>query len=100
MQKVIYSITKVRNEEKLKGVGYLSDSGDLLVPAISSKGKPYIKVFEEAAKKCPQNPETGEHKGYMSIPYQDVPIFVPKDNNYKIVDYIEVDYHLWFKPIK
>ena len=69
-EKVIYSIAKVWNEEKLKGVGYLSDSGDLLVHAISSKGKPYIKVFEEAAKKCHQNPETGEHKGYMTIQYQ------------------------------
>lgn len=51
MQKVVYSITKVNKDEKIKGVGYLVD-GNLLIPSISSKGNPYIRTFEDIAEKC------------------------------------------------
>ena len=44
MQKVVFSISKVNRDEKLTGVGYLID-GNLLVPALSSKGNPYIKII-------------------------------------------------------
>jgi hypothetical protein len=44
MQKVVFSVTKLSKDEKVSGIGYLAD-GDLLIPAISSKNKPYIKVF-------------------------------------------------------
>ncbi len=37
MQKVVYSVSKVNKDEKLKGVGYLID-GNLLIPATSQKG--------------------------------------------------------------
>ncbi|MDE6189779.1 MAG: hypothetical protein K2G37_05800 [Clostridia bacterium] len=51
MQKVVYSVSKVNKDEKLKGVGYLID-GNLLIPATSNKGNAYIRVFEDVAKKC------------------------------------------------
>lgn len=41
MKKVVYSITKVNKDEKLKGVGYLVE-GNLLIPSTSSKGNAYI----------------------------------------------------------
>ncbi len=100
MQKVVYSITKVNSEEKLKGVGYLVE-GNLMIPAKSGKGNPYIKVFENVTKSCKpkENGEKG-YAGYVTVGYTDVPIFVPKDNNYKILDYIETTYYVWYKPIK
>ena len=51
MQKVVYSVTKVNKDEKLKGVGYLVE-GNLLIPSTSSKGNAYIRVFEDVADKC------------------------------------------------
>ena len=48
MKKVVYSVTKLgRNENKLKGIGYLADN-DLIIACISNQGKPYIRVFEVA----------------------------------------------------
>ena len=41
MQKVVYSISKVNKDEKLKGVGYLVE-GNLLIPSTSQKGNAYI----------------------------------------------------------
>ena len=37
MQKVVYLVSKVNKNKKLKGVGYLIE-GNLLIPATSSKG--------------------------------------------------------------
>ncbi len=38
MQKVVYGVSRVNRDEKLKGIGYLID-GNLFVPATSQKGK-------------------------------------------------------------
>lgn len=54
MQKVVYSISKVNRDKKLKGVGYLVE-GNLLIPSTSSKGNPYIRVFEDVTKHCHQD---------------------------------------------
>ena len=51
MQKVVYSVAKVNRDEKLKGIGYLSE-GNLLIAATSKNGKPYIRVFEDVTKSC------------------------------------------------
>ena len=67
MQKVVYSVTKVNKDEKLKGVGYLIE-GNLLIPSISNKGNAYIRVFEDVAEKCkPVNDSDNEFKGYMTV---------------------------------
>ena len=88
MQKVVYSVCKVNRDEKLKGIGYVSE-GNLLIPAISKNGKPYIRVFEDVTDKCrPSVNSDGEYKGYTTVAYQN-------DNN----DYIEILYSIWFKYV-
>lgn len=99
MQKVVYSITKVNKDEKMKGVGYLIDN-DLLVPAISAKGNPYIRVFEDVTSKCHKavNAEN-EYKGYMTIGYKDIQVFNEEKNRYDTLEYVETTYFVWYKFI-
>ena len=56
MKKVAFSVIKAgRNENRMSGVGYITDT-DLLVPAISKKGKAYIRVFEDCIRHCHKVP--------------------------------------------
>jgi hypothetical protein len=57
MQKVVFSVSKVNKDDRLTGVGYLADS-NLIVPAMSGKGKSYIRVFEGVTEKCRLIPTT------------------------------------------
>jgi hypothetical protein len=99
MKKVVYSVTKLSKDEKVSGIGYLAD-GDLLIPAMSSKNKPYIKVFEGVEEKCHLIPSTtDEYKGYMTVGYSNVHVFNKKANSYDLLDYIEVDYAVWYKVV-
>ena len=86
MQKVVFSVSKVNRDEKFKGIGYLSE-GNLLIPAISKNGKPYIRVFEDVTKSCHSSLHSeDEYKGYVTVAYE---------NDEK--GYIETDYSVWFK---
>ncbi len=78
MQKVVYSISKVNRDEKLKGVGYLSE-GNLLIPALSSKGKPYtnVPVFKSVDHDSNEN----------------------KEGSYEVLETIETTYYVWFKKV-
>lgn len=99
MQKVVYSISKVNKDEKFKGVGYLIE-GNLLIPATSSKGNPYIRVFEDVAKKCRKVGDTeNEFKGYVTIAYENVNIYNKEKNCYDTLDYIETTYFIWYKLV-
>ncbi len=99
MQKVVYSITKVNKDEKVKGIGYLVD-GNLLIPSISSKGNAYIRVFEDVAKECkPVINSDNEFKGYVTIAYENVHIFNTEKDRYETLDYVETTYHIWFKYV-
>ncbi len=72
MQKVVYSISKVNKDEKLKGVGYLVE-GNLLIPSTSQKGNAYIRVFEDVAEKCKAVANSdNEFKGYVTVAYESV----------------------------
>ncbi len=72
MQKVVYSISKLNKDEKLKGVGYLIE-GNLLIPATSQKGNLYIRMFEDVQKQCKPVPNTeNEFKGYVTVAYESV----------------------------
>lgn len=108
MQKVVFSVTKVNSEERQKGVGYLVE-GNLLIPAKSSKGNTYIRVFENVTKHCKLKANSqNEYKGYVTVGFSDIPVFksVDNDNNetkegsYEILEYIEVTYYIWFKFVK
>ena len=69
MRKIVFSVSKVNRDEKLKGIGYLSE-GNLLIPSISKKGKPYIRVFEDVTKSChPSLHSQDEYKGYVTVAY-------------------------------
>jgi len=107
VQKVVYSITKVNKDEKIKGVGYLVD-GNLLIPAISSKGKPYIRIFEDVVEHCkPTHDAPKEFKGYVPVIYTNVPVFKSidhdsdeeKEGSYEIIEQIETTYFIWYKLI-
>lgn len=107
MQKVVYSISKVNRDEKLKGVGYLSE-GNLLIPSLSSKGKPYIRVFEDVSEQCkPVFGKTDEFKGYVDVIYTNVPVFKSvdhdsnenKEGSYEVLETIETTYYVWFKKV-
>ena len=99
MQKVVYSVSKVNRDEKLKGVGYLIE-GNLLIPSISQKGNPYIQVFEDVTEKCrPVKDSNNEYTGYVTIAYENVNVYNKEKNCYDTLDYIETTYHVWYKFI-
>ena len=101
MQKVVYGISRVNREEKLKGISYLID-GNLFVPATSSKGNMYIRIFEDVTDRC--KPVIGKHnefKGYVDVTYSDVSVFKLVDHDsdeskegiYEALDSITVTNH-------
>ena len=97
MQKVVYSITKVNKDEKLKGVGYLIE-GNLLIPATSQKGNLYIRMFEDVQKQCKPVPNTeNEFKGYVTVAYENVHVYNKEKDHYDTLDYVETIYFVWFK---
>ena len=105
MQKVVYFVKRVNRDEKLKGIGYLLE-GNLLVPATSSKGTDYIRIFEDVTEKCkPVSEGANEFKGYVDVIYTDVPVFKSvehdndenKEGSYEIIDSITVTYYIWYK---
>lgn len=99
MQKVVYSVSKVNKDEKLKGVGYLVE-GNLLIPSTSSKGNAYIRVFEDVAEKCKSVKDSdSEFKGYVTIAYENVNVYNKEKNRYDTLDYIETTYYIWYKFI-
>ena len=85
MKKVVYSITKVNKDEKLKGVGYLVE-GNLLIPSTSSKGNAYIRVFEDVTEKCKAVKDTdNEFKGYVTVAYENIHVFNKEKNHYDML---------------
>ena len=99
MQKVVYSVTKVNREEKLKGVGYLIE-GNLLIPATSQRGNSYIRVFEDVESKCRKIVNTeNEYKGYVPVAYENINVYNKEKDRYDTLDYIETTYYIWYKLI-
>lgn len=100
MQKVVYSVSKVNSNKKMKGVGYLVE-GDLLIPSTSSKGNPYIRIFDEVTKHChPIDKDKTEYKGYVTLIYENVNIFNKEKDRYETVECFETTYYVWYKFIK
>ena len=72
MQKVVYLVSKVNKDKKMKGVGYLVE-GNLLIPSISNKGNPYIRIFDDVTKHCHSiDKDKTEFKGYVTLAYASV----------------------------
>ena len=97
MQKVVYSISKVNKDKKLKGIGYLVED-ELIIPAISSKGNAYIRRFPEVAKQChPIDKDKTEFKGYVTLAYENINVFNKEKDRYETLDYVETTYYVWYK---
>ena len=96
MQKVVYSISKVNKDEKLKGVGYLIEN-NLLIPSTSKKGNAYIRVFEDVTAQCkPVAKGENEFKGYVTVAYENIHVFNKEKNHYDTLDYVETTYQIRF----
>lgn len=99
MQKVVYSVSKVNKDKKLKGIGCLID-GDLLIAAISGKGTPYIRTFEGVADQCkPVIDKPNEFKGYVTIGYENIHVYNKEKDRYDTLDYVETTYFVWYKLV-
>lgn len=99
MQKVVYSVSKVNKDEKIKGVGYIVE-GNLLIPSTSSKGNPYIRVFDSVSEHCrPVKDKDNEFKGYVTVAYENVNVYNKDKNRYDTLDYVETTYFIWYKLI-
>jgi hypothetical protein len=100
MKKVVFSIRNTRGnqDKKLSGFGYVSE-GNLLVPCISKNNKPYIRTFDGVDKAChPVKDRPGEYSGYITMYYEQVPVYREKDGSCDMVD-LEVEYKVWFKYV-
>ena len=104
MQKVVCSISRKNGSGKLKGVGYIAED-NLFLPAISKENKPYIRVLEDVTRYC--HPVVGKDKEFSGIvPQAFENIYIHKvdkarDKDYfDTMDYIEVEYYVWYKYVK
>ena len=95
MAKVVYSISKVNRDWKITGVGSLSEDGSLWTKTKSGKWRP---PFEDVLKYChPIAGRPNEFSGYMTVAYENVPVYDKDKDNYRYVDYMEIEYRVWFK---
>ena len=99
MKKVVYSVQRVGRFEipKMSGLGYIVED-NLLISAISQKGKPYIRVFEGVTEYCHKVVgKDDEFKGYFTE-YKEVEV-EKNTNGYKSIETIEVEneYKIWYK---
>ena len=101
MKKVVYSIRKVRNsDEKLSGLGFINDEGTLFCKCVSKNGKRYTRAFDDVDKHCfPVFGKENEFKGYVTMYYNDVPLYNKEHDNYDVRD-VEVEYSVWYKIVE
>lgn len=104
MEKVAFSITKLRNNGAIKigsGRGAYLIGEDLLVPLNSREGKAYIKVFENVVKYCHPTPGSNdEFKGvYTEIAECEIDVTDKsgKPTGAKEVRELTIDYLIWYK---
>lgn len=101
LNEVVYSIKKVRNpDEKLSGFGFINDEGTLLCKCVSKTGKRYTRALDEVEQHChPILGKEKEFKGYVTMYYNDVPLYNKEHDNYDVRD-IEVEYSVWYKIVE
>lgn len=79
----------------MSGVGYITET-DLLIPALSKNGKPYIRVFEDCIKHCHKIVnEADEYKGTF-WELREVEFEVRNGSGYEKRE-IEITYYIWYK---
>ena len=95
MEKIIYKITQIGKENKIhSGVGYVCND-DLFIAQLSAKAKPYVEVYEDAAKYCCKIGDN-EYRGAYSkfINYEFTNEYGSKETKE-----IEINYFIWYKII-
>ena len=99
MNKVVFAVSKAgRSGSKVSGGGYIDDK-NLYIPAISKKGTPYIRVFED----CIKSPVTEGQYSTTYYEYQTIEFEVMNASKTDSVGFetreICVTYFIWFKLI-
>ncbi len=96
MKKVVFSVIKAgRNENRMSGVGYITET-DLLIPALSKNGKPYIRVFEDCIKHCHKIAnENNEYKGTF-WELREIEFETRNGSGYEKRE-VEITYYIWYK---
>ena len=96
MKKVVFSVIKAgKNENRMSGIGYITET-DLLMPAISKNGKPYIRVFEDCLRYCHKIPnENEEYKGTIYV-FHEVEFETRNGSGYETRE-VEITYFIWYK---
>ena len=96
MQKVTYCITRistVSENVKTTGIGYL-ENGNLYTAFLSSKNKPYVRVFE-IGNVCHARKD-GAFSGMLS---ELVELECTDKNNKSAIREFEFCYQIWYKEI-
>lgn len=100
MQKVVCSVSRRNGNGKCSGFGYLSEN-NLFFPAMSSTGKPYIRVIEDISS-CRKR-GNNEFAGYVTQMYENVDVHtkdkVRDHDRYERIDCLEIEYYVWFKYV-
>ncbi len=96
MKKVVFSVIRAgRNENRMSGVGYITET-DLLIPAISKNGKPYIRIFEDCIKHCHKIAnENNEYKGTF-YELREIEFETRNGSGYEKRE-VEITYYIWYK---
>ena len=97
MKKVVYNITRYRQQEliKISGLGYITDT-DLIIACTSKEGKPYIRVFEDCIKDCHPIPhKTNEYAGGY---YEIREVQVEVKDAYETKE-VQLEYKIWYKLV-
>lgn len=100
MKKVVYVVTKVGRESdfKTKGVGYITDSGDLITACVSKKQKPYIRIYEDCERHC--HLIAGTKDEYKGAHYELREIEFERPDGSKESRECELNYDIWYKIVE
>ena len=96
MKKVACSVSKRNGNGKWSGIGYLAED-NLFIPALSKEGKPYIKVIEGVKGYCISNGRDKEYSGTVTQALENVSVFNKGKDRYETIDYLEIEYIVWYK---
>ena len=101
MKKVVYGISRYRNNDvaKLTGVGYITDE-DLIIACLSKNQKPYLRVFEGCVRQA--KAIDGRDNEFKCNFYEIKEIeYEVKNSSGESVGFdtkeIELEYNIWFK---
>ena len=89
MKKVVFAIRKVKDfDNKIFGLGYITDDGTLIQKYKRANGEKSYRVFPDVEQRCfPILNKQNEYKGYVTKYFE----YDGRD--------IEVEYSVWFNTV-